>query len=413
MRAERLSRIPPYLFDGINRRKAAMLAQGLDVIDLGAGAPDQPAPAHIVQALQQSVADPASHRYPPYDGTPAFRRAVARWYDRRFGVDLEPDGEVLALIGSKEGLVHLVWAVAGPGDVVLVPDPGYPAYRTAALMAGAEPVSVPLLPENGGFPDLEALDAGVVARAKLLFLNYPGNPTGAIASLPDFEAAVSWARRHGVLIAHDAAYAELGFDGHVAPSILQVPNAKDVAVELNSLSKSHGMAGFRIGMAVGNREALNALGVLKSNTDTGVFRAVQDAAVAALDGSQDHLSGWRALYQERRDEALKGFQALGWPHVACGGGFFLWLPTPAGWASGDFAEHVLERCAVVVAPGSAYGELGEGFFRVALVSETARLREAIRRMHDAGIHFDATARALDASSSTLDAPARAVPGEGA
>jgi LL-diaminopimelate aminotransferase len=387
MQAQRLSRIPPYLFAAINRQKAALLARGVDVIDLGAGAPDRPAPAHIVAALQASAADPASHRYPPYDGTPAFKQAVSRWYDTRFGVSLDPDSEVLALIGSKEGLVHLVWAVADPGDVVLVPDPGYPAYGTAALMAGAEPVSVPLLPELGGFPDLEALSAEVVSRAKLLFLNYPNNPTGAIATLERFEAVVAWARRHGVTIAHDAAYAEIGFAGHVPPSILQVPGAKDVAVELNSLSKSHGMAGFRIGMAVGNAEILASLALLKSNVDTGVFKAVQDAAVAALDGPQDHLPSWRALYEERRDVALAGFAALGWPDAACGGGFFVWLPTPGGMASAAFAEHVLERCGVIVAPGAAYGEAGEGFFRVALVTDAERIREAIARMEAAGIRF--------------------------
>lgn len=388
MRAQRLSAIPPYLFAGLNRQKAALLAQGVDVIDLGAGAPDRPAPAHVVAALQASAAEPASHRYPPYDGTPAFKRAVSNWYESRFGVALEPESEVLALIGSKEGLVHLVWAVADPGDVVLVPDPGYPAYATAALMAGAEPVSVPLLPELGGFPDLEALPEDVVRRAKLLFLNYPNNPTGAIATLPRFEAVVDWARRHGVLVAHDAAYAEIGFDGHVPPSILEVPGAMEVAVELNSLSKSHGMAGFRIGMAVGNREALSALALLKSNVDTGVFKAVQDAAVAALEGSQEHLPAWRAMYQERRDVARQGFMELGWPEAACGGGFFLWLPTPGGMASVAFMEAVMERCGVIVAPGAAYGSAGEGYFRVALVTESSRIREAILRMAEAGIRYD-------------------------
>lgn len=391
MRATRLSRIPPYLFAGINRKKAELVAQGVDVIDLGAGAPDLPAPRHIIEALKASAEDPASHRYPPYDGTPAFKRAVADWYDRRFGVSLDPDTEVLALIGSKEGLVHLVWALTDPGDVVLVPDPGYPAYATAALMAGAEPVSVPLLPEKGGFPDLEALPQGVVSRAKLLFLNYPNNPTGAIATLERFEEVVAWARRHGVRVVHDAAYAEIGFDGHVPPSILQVAGARKVAVEINSLSKSHGMAGFRIGMAVGNAEAVAALALLKSNVDTGVFKAVQDAAVAALSGPQDHLPEWRARYQHRRDAAREGLATLGWPEVACGGGFFLWLPTPGGQNSQAFAEEVMERCGVIVAPGAAYGRAGEGYFRVALVSETARIRAAIARMAEAGIRFDAAA----------------------
>ncbi|MNX17099.1 LL-diaminopimelate aminotransferase [compost metagenome] len=388
MHAKRLSQIPPYLFAGINRKKAALQAQGVDVIDLGAGAPDRPAPVHILDALTASAQDPTSHRYPPYDGTPAFKRAVAQWYDGRFGVTLDPKREVLALIGSKEGLVHLVWAMTDPGDVVLVPDPGYPAYATAALMAGAEPVSMPLLSERGGFPDLEALPAEIVSRAKLLFLNYPNNPTGAIATLDRFAEVVSWARSHGVTLVHDAAYAELGFDGHVPPSILQVPGAKDVAVEFNSLSKSHGMAGFRIGMAVGNAEAIGALALLKSNVDTGVFKAVQDAAVAALTGPQDHLPAWRALYQERRDAARAGFAELGWPEIPCGGGFFLWLPTPGGTPSVAFAEELMERCGVIVAPGAAYGETGEGYFRVALVSEAERIREAIARMRDAGIRFE-------------------------
>ena len=399
MHAKRLSRIPPYLFAGINRKKAALLAQGVDVIDLGAGAPDQPAPAHIIDALTASAADPLSHRYPPYDGTPAFKRAVALWYDTRFGVSLDPEREVLALLGSKEGLVHLVWALTDPGDVVLVPDPGYPAYETAALMAGAEPVRVPLLAERGDFPDLEALPPDVVAKAKLLFLNYPNNPTGAIATLSRFEEVVSWARRHGVTVVHDAAYAEFGFDGHVPPSILEVPGAKDVALEFNSLSKSHGMAGFRIGMAVGNAEAIAALALLKSNVDTGVFKAVQDAAVAALTGPQDHLSAWRKLYQERRDAARQGFAELGWPEIPCGGGFFVWLPTPEGTSSVAFAEDVMARCGVIVAPGAAYGERGEGYFRVALVSETERIREALTRMREAGIRYASGAQGGEAACS--------------
>lgn len=389
MPAERLTRIPPYLFAGINRKKAEMQAQGIDVIDLGAGGPDLPAPGHVVEALQASAADPSSHRYPPYDGTPGFKRAVANWYEARFGVTLDPQSEVLALLGSKEGLVHLVWAVAGPGDVVLVPDPGYPAYRAAAVMAGAQPVSVPLLPELGGFPDLESLPAEVATRAKLLFLNYPNNPTGAIATRDAFERVLSWARRNGVLVAHDAAYAEIAFDGHVAPSILEVPGAKDTAIELNSLSKSHGMAGFRIGMAVGNAEALAALALLKSNVDTGVFKAVQDAGQTALEGPQDHLPLWRALYQERRDAAMEGFKRLGWPEAFCGGGFFLWLPTPGGRPSVDFAEQLMEACGVIVAPGAAYGNMGETYFRVALVTETERIREAIARMEAAGIRYSA------------------------
>ena len=387
MHAKRLSRIPPYLFAGINRKKAALQAQGVDVIDLGAGVPDRPAPAHVLSALMASAEDPTSHRYPPYDGTPDFKRAVAQWYDGRFGVSLDPEREVLALIGSKEGLVHLVWAMADPGDVVLVPDPGYPAYATAALMAGAEPYRVPLLSERGDFPDLEALPSEVVAKAKLLFLNYPNNPTGAIATLDRFEEVVAWARRHGVTVVHDVAYAEFGFDGHVPPSILQVPGAKDVALEFNSLSKSHGMAGFRIGMAVGNADAVAALALMKSNVDTGVFKAVQDAAVAALTGPQDHLPAWRALYQERRDVARTGFAELGWPEAPCGGGFFVWLPTPDGTSSVAFAEDLMERCGVIVAPGAAYGEAGEGFFRVALVSEAERIREALTRMRDAGIRY--------------------------
>lgn len=390
MLAARLSDIPPYLFAGINRQKAALLAQGVDVIDLGAGVPDRPAPAHIVEALKASASDPASHRYPPYDGKKSFKRAVAHWYDKRFGVTLDAETEVLALLGSKEGLVHLVWAVSDPGDVVLVPDPGYPAYAVAAIMAGAQPVSVPLRPELGGFPDLEALPAEIVARAKLLFLNYPSNPTGAIATPERFAAVVAWARRHGVKVVHDAAYAEFGFDGHVPPSILQVEGARDVALEFNSLSKSHGMAGFRIGMAVGNRELLSALALVKSNVDTGAFTAIQDAAVAALEGPQDHLPAWRALYQERRDAAREGFARLGWPEAVCGGGFFLWLPTPGGRPSVAFAQEVVERCGVIVAPGAAYGEAGEGFFRVALVSEVERIREAIARLDEAGIRFHAS-----------------------
>jgi len=385
--AQRVSGLPAYLFAGINARKAEAIARGIDVIDLGAGTPDFPTPAHIVQALHEAADDPMTHRYPPYEGTMAFKEAVARYYAHRFGVSLDPRSEVMALIGSKEGIVNLFYAFVDPGDVALIPDPGYPAYATATRLAGGEPVSLPLRADHGWLPDFAAIPPDVAARTKLLYLNYPNNPTGAVATRACFEEAVAWARRNEVLLAHDLAYAEIAFDGHVAPSILEVPGAKEVAIEFNSLSKSHNMTGWRVGMAVGHAEAIRALGIVKSNTDTGVWEAVQRAAIAALDGPQDHLPGLRAAYQERRDVLVEGLRSLGWDVTPSGGAFYLWAPVPPGMTSQEFAARMLDEAGIVVPPGVGYGARGEGWFRMALMLPPERLREAIARMGSAGLTY--------------------------
>lgn len=385
--ARRVQDLPPYLFAGINARKAEAIARGVDVIDLGSGVPDFPTPPHILEALHAAADDPATHRYAPYEGTPGFKQAVVRYYHRRFGVELNPAREVMALIGSKEGIVNLFYAFVDPGDVALIPDPGYPAYATATRLAGGEPVYFPLDPENGWLPDFERIPAEVAMRAKLLFLNYPNNPTGAVATLACFERAVAWARRHDVLLAHDLAYSEIAFDGHVAPSILEVPGAKNVAIEFNSLSKTYNMTGWRIGMAVGAASAIRALGVVKSNTDTGLWAAVQQAGIAALEGPQDHLVALCDSYRERRDALVAGLRGLGYPVAPNGGAFYLWAPVPHGIGSEAFARRMLDEAGVVVPPGVGYGPSGEGWFRTALTQPIERLEEAVRRMAAAGLGF--------------------------
>lgn len=380
--ARRLDTIPPYLFAELERKRESLRSRGVDVIDLGIGDPDLPTPPHVVEALARAAADPATHRYPSYSGNPEFREAAARWFAGRFGVEVDPAGEVLALIGSKEGLAHLVWAFVDPGDVVLVPDPAYPVYRVHTLMTGGEPYDLPLLPERGFLPDLDAVPAEVARRAKLLFLNYPNNPTGAVADLAFFEQAVAFARRHDILICHDAAYTELTYDGYVAPSILEVPGAREVAVEFHSLSKPFNMTGWRIGFAVGNAGALRALARVKTNTDSGPFTAVQRAAAAAL---LETPASWRAqlleTYRRRRDLMVAALQDAGLPGLEPPrGSLYIWAPVPAGYTSGGFAELVLEQTGVVVPPGAAYGRCGEGFYRISLTSPDDRLAEAARRL---------------------------------
>lgn len=395
MRASRRVReLPPYLFASIQARKARAIARGLDVIDLGAGVPDFPTPDHVLRALHQAADDPASHRYPPYEGTLAFKSAVARYYERRFGVRLDPKCEVMALIGSKEGIVNLFYAFLDPGDLALIPDPGYPAYATAARLALGEPYSLPLDPHNGWLPDFEAIPEAVARRAKLLFLNYPNNPTGAVGTRECFERAIAWARVHDVLVAHDLAYGEIAFDGHVAPSILEVDGARDVAIEFNSLSKSYNMTGWRIGMAVGAKEAIRALGVIKSNTDTGLWSAVQQAGIAALEGPQDHLRPLLATYQERRDALVAGLRSLGWEVTPNAGAFYLWARVPIGWGSAAFADTMLDELGIVVPPGTGYGAQGEGWFRMALTQDVRRLEEAIRRMKEAGLTYHSAEGAI-------------------
>ncbi len=378
--ARRLEQIGAYLFADLDRRQDELIARGVDVINLSVGDPDLPTPPHLLEALMEGATDARSHRYPPYAGTGEFRAAVAGWYARRFGVVLDPEREVLALIGSKEGLAHLPWATLDPGDVALVPDPGYPVYRSATIMADAVPHEVPLRPELGFLPDLEAIPPAVLRRAKLLFLNYPNNPTAATATMAFFTDAVAFARRHGLLLAHDNSYSEITYDGYRPPSILQADGAKDVAIEFHSLSKTYCMTGWRIGFAVGNAQAVSTLGKIKTNIDSGVFRAVQQAGIAALTGPQEPVADRLRVYEGRRDRVTRALRAIGWQVPEIKATFYVWLPVPDGTSSAAFAATVLERTGIVITPGAGYGRQGEGYVRLSLTTPDERLDEALDRL---------------------------------
>lgn len=377
--ADRLKRLPPYLFAEIDRQKKEARARGMDLIDLGIGDPDLPTAPHIIEALAQAARDPKNHRYPDYEGMLAFREAAARWYQKRFGVTLDPHTEVLTLIGSKEGTAHIPFAFVDPGDVVLVPDPGYPVYQAGTLFAGGEPATMPLTAKDGFLPDLDAIPEGAARHAKLLFVNYPNNPTAACADLPFFERLVGFARRHQIIVCHDAMYSELRFDDHPVPSFLQVPGAKEVGIEFHSLSKTYSMTGWRIGFCVGNREVLAGLGKVKTNVDSGVFQAIQYAAIAALTGPQECVVHARETYQERRDLVVEGLRKLGWPVEVPKATFFVWAPVPNGGTSTEWAGRLLEETGVVVTPGVGFGPAGEGYYRIALTVEKTRIAEALHR----------------------------------
>ncbi len=383
VQSERLRRIGAYLFADLDRKKEEQEAKGVDVISLAIGDPDLPTPPHIIAALAEGARDPRTHQYPPYPGTAEFRQAAAAWFETRFGVTLEPERQVLALIGSKEGLAHLPWATLNPGEVALIPDPGYPVYRSATIMAEGEPVAMPLLAERGFLPDFEAIPPDLARRARLLFLNYPNNPTGAVADLELFARAVAFARRFGILLVHDNSYSEIAYDGYRPPSVLQIDGAIDVAIELHSLSKSYNMTGWRIGFAAGNPEAIEALGIVKTNVDSGVFRAVQHAGVAALSGPQDVIAPTLAAYRSRRDRLVKVLRGVGWQPPTPKATLYVWMPTPDGQPSVAFAADVLERTGVVITPGVGYGSCGEGYVRLSLTTPDDRLDEALARIRRA------------------------------
>lgn len=375
--ARRIESLPPYLFAALDRKLEAKRAEGVDVISLGVGDPDLPTPAHVVEAMREAVCDPATHRYPSYVGSPEFRTAVAAFYRRRFGVELDPDTQVMALIGSKEGIGHIAFAFLDPGDEALVPDPGYPVYGVSTRLAGARPVPLPMLRERGFLPDLDG--APVSERTKVLWLNFPSNPTAAVAGPETFAQAVAFAREHDLLLLHDAAYSEITFDGYVAPSVLQTPGAEEVAVEFGSASKSSNMTGWRIGWAVGSAEALRALAVVKTNLDSGQFTAIQRAAIAALEDPV-HLEALRATYRRRRDLVVETLNRLGWSLVPPLGSCYVWAPVPEGETSVSFADRLLDAAGIFVAPGNGYGERGEGYVRLSLTVPDDRLAEAMDRL---------------------------------
>lgn len=384
---ERLRKLPPYLFAEIDRKKRELIAKGKDVIDLGVGDPDIPTPDFIVKALQEAATHPRNHRYALDQGMPEFRQAIRAWFQHRFNVKLDPDKEVLPLIGSKEGIGHLPLAVLDPGRVCLVPDPGYPVYRSGTLFAGGIPYTMPLLEKNGYLPDLKMIPADVLKNTKLMFLNYPNNPTSTVATKAFFQEAVEFAHKYQILIAHDAAYSEMTYEGLKSPSILEIPGAKEIAVELFSLSKTYNMTGWRIGFAVGNAQVLALLGKVKSNLDSGIFQAIQIAGTKALQGGQKALEQNLKIYQERRDLLVQGFRDLGWKIEAPKATFYVWIPVPAGYTSSELALKFLEELNIVVTPGNGFGPNGEGYFRISLTMAESRIMEALDRIKKSHSHY--------------------------
>ena len=384
-KAERLKKLPPYLFKEIDRKKAEVRARGVDIIDLGIGDPDLPTPPHIIEALKKAAEDPATHRYPSYSGMGDFKEAVAKWYQERFGVELDPDTEVISLIGSKEGIAHFPLAFVNPGDVALVPAPAYPVYNIATMFAGGESYFMPLLSENRFLPDLNAIPAKITSRARIMFINYPNNPTSAVADLDFFRKVVEFARDNNILVCHDAAYTEMAFDGYRPPSFLAADGAKEVGIEFHSLSKTYNMTGWRIGFAVGNREAIDGLGAIKSNIDSGVFQAVQMAGIEAIRGDQSCVRDMVQVYSRRRDLMVKGLQDVGFEVESPRATFYLWIKVPEGYTSSELTERLLEDAGLVVTPGNGFGEPGEGYFRIALTQKRERLAEAVQRLKAFGL----------------------------
>ena len=379
--ARRVEQLPPYLFARISELIEEQRAAGVDVISLGIGDPDLPTPPHVLAALQKAAEDPANHRYPETEGLPEFRASVARWYARRHGVELDPEREVVALIGSKEGLGHLPLCLIDPGDLAIGTEPGYPVYEIATMFAGGETLALPLREEDGWLPRLDAVPAEEAARARLLWLNYPNNPTGATADHAFFARAIAWAKEHEVAIAHDLAYSEVCFDGYEPPSILEVDGARDVAIEFNSLSKSFNMTGWRVGMAVGNAELVGVLRRVKSNLDSGVPQAVQQMAIAALDGPRDAIERHNEVYQRRRDRVVAVLRELGQHVDPPRASLYVWARLPAGEpSSAAYAQRLVEATGVVVTPGVSYGDAGEGYIRISLTVADDRLEEALTRL---------------------------------
>lgn len=378
--AERVRNLPPYLFARIEKKKQEVLEKGVDLIDLSIGDPDIPTLPHIVEAMKKAIEKPLNHRYPSSAGMPAYREAVADWYKRRFGVSLDPGDEVVSLMGSKDGVGHMPLALVNPGDVVLVPTPGYPVYSIGTLFTGGQSYYMSLAEENSYLPDFRAVPEDVLRKAKLMWLNYPNNPTAAVAGREFFEKAVGVAKKYDIVICHDAAYSEIYFDGNKPPSFLETPGAKEVGVELHSLSKTYNMTGWRIGFAVGNGDVIRALSVVKSNLDSGVFQAVQEAAVTALGTEESVLDDLRKTYEGRRNALYEGLKGTGIAVNKPKATFYLWARVPEGFDSAGYSTHLLERAGVLATPGNGFGETGEGYIRFALTVTEERIEEAVERI---------------------------------
>jgi LL-diaminopimelate aminotransferase len=374
--SRRLDVLPPYLFAQIDAMKAEKEAQGVDVIDFGVGDPDQPTPTHVIESLVRAAHNHANHRYPSSEGLLSFREAVSEWYAKK-GIDVDPAREATALIGSKEGIAHLPLAFVNRGDKVLVPDPAYPVYRIATIIADGTPVSLPLTADNGFLPDLDK----AVTDAKLLFINYPNNPTAAVADKGFFRVVVDYASDNDVIVCHDAAYLELTYDGYAAPSFLSVPGAMDVGIEINSLSKTFNMTGWRMGFAVGNADVIAGLRKAKSNLDSGAFQAVQEAGISALTGPQDSVEVLRKLYKKRRDALVEGLRDIGWTVEKPKGTFYVWAPIPDGSSSLEFSMKLL-NAGIVATPGVGFGEYGEGYIRFALTIPVSTIEKALTRFKE-------------------------------
>jgi LL-diaminopimelate aminotransferase len=382
--ATRIKTLPPYLFAAIDKMKQEAIARGVDIINLGIGDPDLPTPSPIVESLRKAAGNPKHHQYPSYEGMASFRAAVADWYRRRFHVTLDPASEVLTLIGSKEGIGHVPLAFVDPGDVVLVPSPGYPVYPVGTSFAGGVSHIMPLTKRNGFLPDLDAIPTGVAGKAKLMWLNSPNNPTSVVMSKEYFANVVKFARTHRIIVCHDAAYSEIFYDGKRPSSFLEVDGAKEVGVEFHSLSKTYNMTGWRLGFAVGNKDVLAGLGKVKSNLDSGVFQAIQEAGITALGLDDSVTDGLRKVYQERRDVLVPGLKRLGLEVDPPPAAFYVWVTVPKGYTSASFTAHLLEKAGIVTTPGNGFGEPGEGYIRMTVTTSKERLAEAVERIKRAG-----------------------------
>ncbi len=383
-KSERLKNLPPYLFKEIDRQKEDVRKRGVDIISLGVGDPDMPTPPHIIEALQKAATDQENHKYPSYTGMDDFNRAVARWYKKRFNVKLDPGSEVVTLIGSKEGIAHIPLAFINPGDLALMTSPGYPVYNVGVQFAGGRSYFMDLKKENDFLPDLKAVPANIAKKAKLMFINYPNNPTSAVATGEFFKEVVHFAEANNIIVCHDAAYTEMAFDGYKPVSFLETEGAGEVGIEFHSLSKTYNMTGWRLGFAVGRQEVIHGLGQIKSNIDSGAFQAVQIAGIAALDGDQTCVDDINREYAERRDILVDGLIALGLSVQKPRATFYVWVEAPKGYTSAQFTSHLLSKADIVVTPGNGFGAAGEGYIRMALTVGKERMKEVIERMRTTG-----------------------------
>jgi LL-diaminopimelate aminotransferase len=386
--AERLKALPPYVFARLDELKATARAQGIDLIDLGMGNPDGSAPREVIDAAIAAMEIPSNHGYPPFEGTASFRKTITDWYNRRYQVELDPDGEALPLLGSKEGLTHLALAYINPGDVVLVPNPAYPPHFRGPAIAGADLHPMLLTAKNDWLIDLGKIPDDVARRAKILYFNYPSNPTAAVAPREFYVDIVKFAKKYEILLVHDLCYAELAFDGYQPVSLLEIPGGKDIGVEFHTMSKTYNMAGWRVGFVVGNRDIIQGLRTLKTNLDYGIFSVLQTAAETALNLPDSHLKEVQKRYCDRRDFLIQGLEELGWSIPKTKATMYLWVQCPTGTSSTDFAMKLLQETGIVVTPGNAFGSGGEGYMRISLIAECDQLEEALSRMRQANITFN-------------------------